>query len=80
MLSENELLNLGLHTPASGSVAESDRIKYLAAMRVMEETGQWKGLFTYPNCPADCVVLGLIDGRGKVSAAGRAALQEAEDD
>jgi hypothetical protein len=52
----------------------SDQIELLKAALHREKTGEWKGMFTYPNCGHDLVRSGLATEDGKLTIAGKAAL------
>lgn len=52
----------------------SDQIALLETSRIFTDTGEWKGLFTYPGCGVDLVTSGLATEDGKITVAGRATL------
>lgn len=58
----------------------SDQIELLKAAFHREKTGEWKGMFTYPNCGYDLVRSGLATEDAKLTIAGRAALYLLGDD
>jgi hypothetical protein len=57
-----------------GDMKKPDQIALLEACRNYTDTGEWKGLFTYPNCGWDLVQSGLVTEDKKITVAGRAAL------
>jgi hypothetical protein len=64
----------------SDGLKRSDQIALLKAALHRELTGEWKGLFTYPNCGYDLVRSGLATEDGKLTIAGKAALYLLGDD
>lgn len=52
----------------------SDQIRQLQVCAKYTDTGEWEGLFTYPNCGPDLVRTGLATEDKKITTAGRAAL------
>ena len=58
----------------------SDQIALMRAALHREKTGEWKALFTYPNCGYDLVRSGLATEDGKLTIAGKAALYLLGDD
>jgi hypothetical protein len=62
------------------SMKRSDQIALMKASHHREKTGEWKGLFTYPNCGYDLVRSGLATEDGKLTIAGKAALYLLGDD
>ena len=52
----------------------SDQLRMLGACCEKTDTGEWRGLFTYPNCGYDLFEAGLVEADGKITTAGRAAL------
>ena len=52
----------------------NDQIAMLEATRTFSDTGEWIGLFAYPNCGWDLVLQGLATEDKKITTAGRAAL------
>lgn len=57
-----------------GDMKKSDQIEMLKTCRTFTDTGEWKGLFTYPNCGWDLVQSGLVTEDKKITTAGRSAL------
>lgn len=51
-----------------------DQISMLKTCRTFTDTGEWNGLFTYPQCGWNLVQLGLVTEDKKITQAGRAAL------
>lgn len=64
------------------SLAESDRLHLLKCVQIQTDTGEWHGLFTYPNCGWDLVKAGYVvnkepAGTGvEVTKAGREFLKK----
>jgi hypothetical protein len=58
----------------------SDQIALLRAAHKRMTTGQWDGLFTYPNCGYDLVRSGLATENGDLTTAGKAAVYLLGDD
>lgn len=56
------------------NLKRKDQIRMLQASLKFTETGEWEGLFTYPNCGWDLVQMGLATEDKKITSAGRAAL------
>jgi len=46
----------------------------LEASLKFTETGEWKGMFSYPNCGWDLVQQGLVTEDKRITMSGRAAL------
>ena len=61
-------------------VKRDNQIAFMKATLHHEKTGEWKALFTYPNCGYDLVRSGLATEDGKLTIAGRAALYLLGDD
>lgn len=59
---------------ADNGLKMSDQIALLEACKVFTDTGEWKGLFSYPNCGWDLVQSGLVTEDKKITISGRAAL------
>lgn len=57
-----------------GDMKKSDQIAMLEACQNFTDTGEWRGLFTYPGCGWDLVESGLATEDKKITQAGRAAL------
>jgi hypothetical protein len=57
-----------------------DQIALMKASLHREKTGEWKGLFTYPNCGYDLGRSGLATEDGQLTTAGKAALYLLGDD
>ena len=55
-------------------IKRSDQISMLETVSSFTSTGEWKGLFTYPNCGYDLIRQGLATDDKKITMAGRAAL------
>jgi hypothetical protein len=55
-------------------VKKADQIAVLEASRAFTDTGEWKGLFSYPNAGWDLVQQGLVKEDKTITSAGRAAL------
>lgn len=55
-------------------VKRNDQINMLKACADFTETGEWPGLFSYPNCGWDLVQSGLATEDKQITTAGRAAL------
>ena len=56
------------------SIKKSDQIEMLKTCRTFTDTGEWKGMFSYPGCGWDLVKSGLVTEDKKITVAGRAAL------
>jgi hypothetical protein len=52
----------------------SDQISMLEVCKVFTDTGEWRGIFSYPNAGWDLVCQGLVTKDKKITVAGRAAL------
>ena len=59
---------------ADDEIKKSDQIKMLETCRTYTDTGEWKGMFSYPNAGWDLVQQGLVTEDKKITIAGRAAL------
>ena len=64
----------------SDDLKRADQIALLRAALHHEKAGEWKALFTYPNCGHDLVRSGLATKDGKLTVAGKAALYLLGDD
>lgn len=53
---------------------KADQIAMLEACRTFTDTGEWKGLFSYPGAGWDLVQQQLVTQDKKITIAGRAAL------
>ena len=51
-----------------------DQIRMLQTVLKFTDSGEWDGLFTYPNCGWDLVQMGLATKDKRITTAGRAAL------
>lgn len=56
------------------SIKRADQISLLKTCLDFTETGEFKGIFTYPNCGYDLVLQGLVTEDKKITKEGRAAL------
>lgn len=56
------------------NIKRRDQISLLEMVRSFTDTGEWKGMFTYPDCGVDLVRQGLATEDKKITMAGRAAL------
>jgi hypothetical protein len=52
----------------------SDQIALLKTCRDYTDSGEWKGIFSYPDCGWDLVCSGLVTEDKKITTAGLAAL------
>ena len=55
-------------------IKRSDQISLLENSLKYTDTGEYEGMFTYPNCGPDLVRQGLATEDKKITTAGRAAL------
>jgi hypothetical protein len=55
-------------------IKRSDQIALLEACAHFTDTGEWRALFTYPECGWNLVQLGLATEDRKITPAGRFAL------
>ena len=62
------------HVNITDHVKWSDQIAMLQACAAFTDSGEWKGIFTYPNCGWDLVQSGLVTEDKKITISGRAAL------
>lgn len=58
----------------SDKMKMSDQISMLEACKIFTDTGEWNGIFSYPNAGWDLVRQGLVTEDKKITIAGRAAL------
>ena len=58
----------------SMNLKQSDQIALLEVCKIHTDTGEWKGVFTYPACGWDLVQSGLVTEDQKITTAGRATL------
>ncbi len=56
------------------TIKKADQIALLEACRDFANTGEWKNLFTYPNCGWDLVQQGLVTEDRKITKSGLAVL------
>lgn len=56
------------------SVKQSDQLTLLRACRDFTDSGEWRGVFTYPGCGYDLVRSGLATEDKKITVSGRATL------
>lgn len=59
---------------SNNSLKQSDQIRLLKVVKKYTETGEWEGIFSYPNCGVDLVKMGLATEDKKITPAGEAAL------
>ena len=55
-------------------IKRNDQIKLLEIARDYTDNGEWKSIFSYPNCGWDLVQMGLVTEDKKIIDAGRATL------
>lgn len=65
---------------SSDGLKRADQIALLKVVLQLEQTGEWKGIFTYPNCGWDLVQSGLVTEDKKLTVAGKAVLYLLGDD
>lgn len=58
----------------SEELKRADQISLLETCLKYADTGEWSGIFTYPNCGYDLVRQELVTKDKKITLAGRAAL------
>ncbi len=59
---------------ANDGIKRNDQINLLGVCREFTDTGEFNGIFTYPNCGYDLVEQGLVTEDRKITKSGRAAL------
>jgi hypothetical protein len=60
--------------PEQDNLKRNDQIYLLETCQVFTDTGEWKGIFTYPNCGYDLVLQGLVTEDRKITAQGKTVL------